>query len=402
LHRRVRSYYSNHLQQLAPQEQQRLLFDYVYLHRNSPILKPFFINSPFSWQDNGSLLLDVMHPADKPILEAMILQHEGPVALELAQHWFERQPNSVTVLRDTGQKSVAFLMQLNLAEASPDDIARDPATTNAWKYLQTHSPLRTSEGCLLLRFWMEKESHQKFSMAQGVIGLNVVRQYLTTPNLAYTFFTCAEPDFWSMLFAYADFERLLSADFMQGEHSYGVYGHNWRAVGALAWLGLLAERENALLPQVAAPPKTLESIMVLSEPEFAEAVQEALKNLLKLDALRNSPLVRSRLVVERSSANPKNGEVVLVLQSLLKEAAEILQESPRENKLYRVIYHTYLHPATTQEQASELLDLPFSTFRRHLKNGVTRIAEIMWQWELQTDTPLGLAKSNGFSNSVPS
>jgi predicted DNA-binding protein (UPF0251 family) len=42
-----------------------------------------------------------------------------------------------------------------------------------------------------------------------------------------------------------------------------------------------------------------------------------------------------------------------------------------------------LHPVPTQEQAAELLDLPFSTFRRHLKHGVTRVAEILWQWELE-------------------
>ena len=67
---------------------------------------------------------------------------------------------------------------------------------------------------------------------------------------------------------------------------------------------------------------------------------------------------------------------------MLDEAAELLKASPREVKLYRVLYHTYLHPASTQEQAAELLDLPFSTYRRHLKAAVARLAEMLWQWEL--------------------
>jgi hypothetical protein len=59
-----------------------------------------------------------------------------------------------------------------------------------------------------------------------------------------------------------------------------------------------------------------------------------------------------------------------------------LQVSPRGAKLYRALYHTYLQPAPTQEQAAELLDVPFSTYRRHLKMGVERVAELLWQQEI--------------------
>jgi long-chain acyl-CoA synthetase len=31
---------------------------------------------------------------------------------------------------------------------------------------------------------------------------------------------------------------------------------------------------------------------------------------------------------------------------------------------------------------AELLDLPFSTYRRHLKAGLTRVAELLWQKEI--------------------
>lgn len=70
------------------------------------------------------------------------------------------------------------------------------------------------------------------------------------------------------------------------------------------------------------------------------------------------------------------------LQTLVRQAAESLQSSPRDEKLYRAVYSTYLNPAATQEQAAELLDLPFSTYRRHLKAGATRIAGILWQREI--------------------
>ena len=55
----------------------------------------------------------------------------------------------------------------------------------------------------------------------------------------------------------------------------------------------------------------------------------------------------------------------------------------REAKLYRALFNTFLHPAPTQEGAAGLLGLPFSTYRRHLKTGIMRLEEILWQWEIR-------------------
>ena len=38
----------------------------------------------------------------------------------------------------------------------------------------------------------------------------------------------------------------------------------------------------------------------------------------------------------------------------------------------------------TQEQAAELLDLPFSTYRRHLKAGLDQITDYLWGREIGT------------------
>ena len=65
-----------------------------------------------------------------------------------------------------------------------------------------------------------------------------------------------------------------------------------------------------------------------------------------------------------------------------REAIGSLREAHRESKLYRALHHTYVQPAGTQEHTAELLDLPFSTFRRHLKAGVMRVTEQLWQHEV--------------------
>ena len=286
------------------------------------------------------------------------------------------------MLRDPQGVAVGFLAVVALHEASAEEIAADPATLSGWRYLQAHAPLRSGEKAAFFRFWMAHDTYQAFSHVQSRLGVQVIRYYLTTPALAYTFFPCADPDFWGMILTYADLRRIPEAEYDIDGHHYGVFGHDWRAVPPVAWLNLLAERETALTPQQIEPPAAVEPVVALSEPEFAQAVRQALQDYARADKLRGNLLVRSRLVAGRAGAEAGPAERGAVLRTMLDEAAELLKASPREVKLYRVLYHTYLHPASTQEQAAELLDLPFSTYRRHLKAAVARLAEVFWQWEL--------------------
>ncbi len=150
----------------------------------------------------------------------------------------------------------------------------------------------------------------------------------------------------------------------------------------MAWLDLLAERQTATEPLAVSPSTETAPLVVLGESEFTVAVRDALRSFHRPDALRANPLLRSRMVAERTGSGADDGAGVAALQNLLEEAAESLEASPREAKCYRALYRTYLNPAPNQERAAELLGLPFSTYRRHLKGGITRVAEILWQKEI--------------------
>jgi hypothetical protein len=229
---------------------------------------------------------------------------------------------------------------------------------------------------------MARDTYQAVSPVQSVIFVNAVRYYLTTPGLAFTIFPCAVPEFWERVFAYADLTRLPDADYRSGSQRHGAYGHDWRKVPPMAWLELLGKRELAEEQPTQQP--TGEPLIVLSEAAFFEAIQEALRDIARPDALRNNPLTRSRLVIDRVGAAAQPAARAAALAHLLKTAAQMLQRSPRDMKLYRALQFTYFEPAPTQEQAAERLDLPFSTYRRHLKSGVTRLCEMLWQQEIGT------------------
>lgn len=384
LHHRARSYYASRLQQAAPQEQQAILVEYLYLHRDNPVVRPFFMQLQAQWSEQASLIMDIARPPDWPVLLEMIRHFEGPESAALAEHWFSRQPQNVMVLRDARQQPAGLLMLLALSRAEAEDIALDPAAQATWQYLQRRAPLRSGESATLFRFWLARESYQAVSNVQSHIFIAMVQHYLTTPGLAFTFLPCREPDFWLPVFAYADLARLPEADFEVGGQRYGVYGHDWRAVPPLAWLDLLAEREIATSPAAASPPPTRPSLVVLSQSEFETAVRDLLRDFraTRSDTLRYNPLLWSRLVTEQAGPNADEAKRIAVLQALVKEAADKLQASPRQRKFYQALHHTYFHPAPTQEQAAEILDLPFSTFRRHLKTGMEQLTQFLWQREI--------------------
>ncbi|WP_242041039.1 ATP-binding protein [Leptolyngbya sp. FACHB-261] len=378
LHLRARTYYTSRLEQTRGQEQHSTLFDYIFLHRDNPAVRP-----RFTWHESSTLLTDRLREGDPPILVSMVAAHEGEASAQLAAHWLARQPYSVLVFRDgEGTAPVGFVMMLALNQTTPEERSVDPAAQTAWDYLQNHTPLRAGEGATLLRFWLAADTYQAVSPIQSLIFIHFVQYHRTTAGLAFTFFSCAEPDFWAAMFNYADLARLPEADFSVGERHYGMYGHDWRAVPPMAWQALLAQREIAASVQATATPEVSMPLMVLSQPAFVEAVREALRNFARADALRNNPLLQSRLVMEQVPAQTDVAERIAVLRQLIQSACESLQSSPREAKCYRALHRAYLQPAPTQEQAAELLDLPFSTFRRHLKTGMSQVADLLWHQEI--------------------
>lgn len=391
LHRRARTYYAGLLSKVPPHEQQRVLIDYIFLHRDNPVVQPYF----FWLQGTRSIpeatsyavpalmeMTDTMQESDRDTLVLMVAQHEGEESASIAEHWLTRQPEGVLVFRDAEQTPAGFLAVLKLEKAEASDIERDPATAAAWRYLQQQAPLRPGEQALYFRFWMARTTYQALSGLQSLIFVNVVRHYLTTPKLAFTFFPCADPDFWAPVFAYADLTRIPEADFEVGGRRYGVYGHDWRTVPPVAWLELLAQRETALTAPPSVPPTASVPLIVLSQSDFALAVRHALRNFHRPEALRTNPLLRSRLVLDRAGGHADEGTRIATLQALLQEAAEALRRSPRHERWYRALHHSYLRPALSQEQAAEAMDVPFSTFRRYLVQGLKELTDFLWRQEI--------------------
>jgi hypothetical protein len=377
LHRCARTYYITRLGQIQGQEQHRILFDFAFLHHKNPAVKPYLI-----WQESHRLSTDILRESDRPALLKMVTQHEGEESARLASHWLTQQPQGVLVIRDDEQQPAGFMLVLALQQASPEDLHADPATCAAWQYLHNYAPLRPGEAAIMFRFWMARNTYQAVSPVQSLIFIHCIQQFQTTDGLAFSFSPCAEPDFWAAMFTYSDLVRIPEADFEVGGRCYGVYGHDWRVVPHAAWRELMAKREVAASAEAIPASSSSEPLVVLSQPEFSEAVQDTLRHFCRPDALQTNPLLQSRLIMKRVADKASKTERIAALRDLVQETVESLRSYARDAKLYHALNRAYLHPASTQEQAAELLNLPFGTFRRHLKAGIARVADILWQREI--------------------
>jgi hypothetical protein len=209
---------------------------------------------------------------------------------------------------------------------------------------------------------------------------------ITTPHLARSFHLFADADAWQAILAHFDLARLPEAEFTLGDRRYGVFTHDWRARPPDVWLAMMAEREtseelgaaNAPPPAAPEPVRTAPRDPHLDRPAFGAAVRAALQALTSPAALAENPLIHTRLVNSRVAPGASAAERGAALRLALLETLAPLQHNARDARLYQALYHTYVVPAGSQELAAERADVPFSTFRRHLKEGIDRLTAELW------------------------
>ncbi|MEV5595609.1 ATP-binding protein [Streptomyces sp. NPDC052496] len=393
LHRRASAYYQRLFTQEDDRGRQRaVLADFAYLHRDSPVVGPLL--EPVARGAAGAARLDRLTVSPGPVTGGELVEactvaaiHEGIEAARLVDGW-SRCPEAATyTVRGPDGVAAGFYTLIELTGAPPPGAPDDPAVRAACRWLAAHGELREGETALLVRFWMSRDEYQAVSPVQTLITLRLTHHYLTGHRPAVTLLPFADPEFWEPGCAYVDFARLPAADFTSGGRRFGMFVHDWRRVPGLAWLAMLTERERAEDPFSVAPPVASDPLRVLDREAFAAAVRDALRELVRPDGLRGSPLLETRLVAGRCAAAPAEGaapkERVAALREAFRAAAAALEASPPDRRAFRALHHTYLRPAGTQARAAELLRLPMTTYRRHLAAGIARLTELLWQEELE-------------------
>ncbi|HKN46230.1 MAG TPA: hypothetical protein VJW23_20145, partial [Propionibacteriaceae bacterium] len=377
LHDDVRRGIVRQLQHGSVAERQAAFSDLLYLHRANPIMNPLY-----QWDMLGEAAAPTpATPDDHDLLIDIVQRQQGAAAAGIVRHWLRRQPGGFSLFRNATGETIGFICMLRVATATEEDCRVDPAITAAMRYIAEFGPARPEEPVLYCRWAFSRTTpvpSDTPGLWESICMINVI-QWVATPRLSWSFIAIADLDRWDRFFAHIRQQHAPRADFSVGGCAYAVFVHDWRAEPPVTWLREMAERE---LTTTASDDRdgmeTPRPIAVLSHPEFATAVRQALRDYVRPDRLAGNALLSARLVTERT----EHQSPTEMLRQLVRLSAEELNSHPRDRRLYRALYRTFLNPAATQERAADLLGLPFSTYRAHLRAGTERVTELLWQQEL--------------------
>ncbi len=375
LHQRARQHYAAALAApTAPHA--RLLADYLFLFRDNPLVRPLLARLREQWAGRSLLQSATLSEQQRETVRGLVERHEGAAAAARAEAWMQEQPGSVHVYHDDDGGVAGCLFALRFGREALEAARHDPALDGAARFLDLHTPLRAGETALYFRFWMARDEYHNLSPAQCMIFADTVRHYLTTPGLAFSFLPCTNPDFWGGIFQFVGLRACPEARFSEGDKTFHVFGVDWRALPPARWLNGVA---SLGLEATQPPPEAQrQPYAVLSRDAFEGAVRDVLRHFHQPELLRQNPLVSTRLLSGHADA----GAAIAALRALVESWADGLSASPREARAAAALRATYLEPAPTQEQAAEQLDLPFSTYRRHLKAGIDLLTDLLWAREL--------------------
>ena len=370
--RRIRDDINRRMLTSRGREQQHAIADAKYMFRRLP-----GVPSPVEWDAWGQQEPEPARPADRESILDLVLTWEGEASAAITARWWERQPEGFFVVRGRDGLVGGFVALLDLTRASAEDLAADPGARSAWDYAEQQGSPRPAETVTQSRFIVDREVYQGPSSTLNAVATLTLQRYLGMPHLAWDFLTLADPERWDTYFAAADQPRAEGADFSVGGRRYGLFAHDFRQIPADALLERITER--ALAQDITPSPATIKSpLLVLSQTEFDDSVRQALRDLRRPDLLARNPLLRTRLVHDRGGDDASAATV----EKLVREAIETLKVHPRDDKLWRAVERTYVRPAATQERAAAALGLPFSTYRRHLTQGVDRVMRWLWDQEV--------------------
>jgi hypothetical protein len=370
--RRVRRHITDALKSSRGRDQQRAVFDLKFVFRNLPS-----VLSPVDWDAWGSHYPEPVGPGDTGSILELVAAAEGDDSAAIAGRWLDRQPEGFIVVRGEDGEVQGFAALLDLTAVSDVDRRVDPGAEAAWQYAHRLAPPRPGETITQTRFVVDRDAYQGPSLTLNAVAIATVQRYLESPKLAWDFLTLHEPEPWDEYFALADQPRATGADFVIDGRRYGLYSHDFRRRPIDEVMELWTERALAQDPTLR--PAAVDDPLVLSQAEFTDAVRQGLRDLHRPELLARNPLLRTRVARDQTATHEPDGEA---LERLLRAAVDSLRQHPRDDKLLRAVDRTYLRPAPTQEAAAEVLGLPFSTYRRHLSQGITRIVAWLWDREV--------------------
>ena len=359
LHRTVRQYFEERVDDPHETHPLRAATEILLLHRRGP-LSVEIAELPIGTMPPVTRA----GPADHDWMLDLLERTDGRCTAELARRWFRDQRSTAYRIQVPGGPC-AFAQHSYLGTA-PDD-RDDPVATAIWELAGADGSLRPGERIHVNRFGAATGGPRN-PLLLLVSGTSCVFEWRRQPA-AWTFLVTSAPDYYGDYFGYLGMRHMFTIDL--GDGPVAGWGWDRRRLDVRGLFEMMSHRE--LTGEIGPPPAQLLRPVPLSRDDFDRAVRAALAALTRRDRLADSPLLGTAIV---SRPDP------VELATRLTDTIAAMADEPRGAEHRRVLERTYGKGAPSQEAAAELLDLPFSTYRRHLAQAVERLSDVLWAMEI--------------------
>jgi hypothetical protein len=342
--------------------------DIIFVQRGETRQWPFFTRI-----DGFEVREDRYAPADLSEVRAIAERAEGPDSARLVEYWLDRQPDAVRVYRRPGDDTVlGYFVLLRVNHPTEDDLGADPVVAAAWARTQNVMPLRPGEHVGVSRFVVDPASYHRPSEIMDLAQLRLAANILCDDELTWSVIVTPDPRFWAPSIE-RDHTMTDGPPIVVDGRAYTLYSQYWGLTPISAWSavsdGQMLSRRPAAMPAGSRSA-------AWTRAEFDQAVRGTLRSWQRPDVLADSRMAHSRMVAELGA-----GDAVANLRRIFSAALETLRGDPRQTKFHRVLMATFFDGVPTQEAAAERLDLPYSTYRRHLARGLDGLCAMLWKAE---------------------
>lgn len=230
-----------------PSQLWRYTADMLYLIEN-PVLREAFFPSGAQ-----PLAVERAVPSDREAVATIARRHETPEAANQLIEWFDRVPESTSVVRDRDGLVIAFLCLIERAQIT-DPAVNDPVV-HAWREHLAGMGVPDHLEVLGLRRWLDMDAGELPCPSQAACWLDVKRTYmLLRPDLRGIYTVVADvPTYWPVVQPLG-FVPTSASPTMVGDRAY-----------ASVWLDFGPESVDGWLSRLAAGELEMREVLTLDE-----------------------------------------------------------------------------------------------------------------------------------------
>lgn len=164
----------------------RYTADMLYLIENPVVREAFFPSG------TSQVAVEGAQRRDGPDIGAIAAAHEGPTAADGLLRWWDRQPESFVVVRNTDGGCDGFCIRFDPGGVEQNALAEDPIVSSWMSHLESE-PIPEGKRALFIRRWLHRRDGERPGDGQAACWLDLKRTYMEMrPDLRRVYLTVAD------------------------------------------------------------------------------------------------------------------------------------------------------------------------------------------------------------------